>query len=105
MGANGITPRYCVAVGSLFQFFFVILQMEEMTVLNHILHDVCVHLSQSDNAVDNPAAPAVLRVAIKHSRWVHFKRGEPASGEDVNRLVSSRSTVKLPVSESVMDRL
>ena len=54
---------------------FGFLWVGELTVPSDTMYDPTVHLSQSDIAVDNPAAPMVIQVAIKQSKMDPFRRG------------------------------
>ena len=55
--------------------FFGFLRVGELTVPSDSSYDPSVHLSQSDIAVDNPAAPMVIRVSIKQSKTDPFRHG------------------------------
>ena len=55
--------------------FFGFLRVGEMTVPGDEAYDPAVHLSRSDIAMDNPAAPSVMRVSIKQSKTDPFRKG------------------------------
>ena len=48
--------------------FFGFLRMGEMTVPSQEAYDPAVHLNKEDVAVDDPAAPSVIRITIKQSK-------------------------------------
>ena len=55
--------------------FFGFLRVGELTAPSDASYDSTVHLSLSDIAVDNPAAPTIIRVAIKQSKTDPFRHG------------------------------
>ena len=55
--------------------FFGFLRVGEMTVPSDSSYDPAVHLSRSDVAANNPAAPTVLRISIKQSKTDPFRQG------------------------------
>ena len=55
--------------------FFGFLRAGELTVPSDASYDPQVHLNLGDIAVDNPAAPTVIRVSIKQSKTDPFCRG------------------------------
>ena len=55
--------------------FFGFLRMGEMTVPSQEAYDPAVHLNKGDVAVDDPAAPSILRITIKQSKTDPFRKG------------------------------
>ena len=62
-------------VGSMLPGLFGFLRVDEMIVLSDLSFDPSVHLSESDMAVDEPAATSVMRVSIKQSKVDPFCQG------------------------------
>ena len=55
--------------------FFGFLRMGEMTVPSQEAYDPAVHLNKGDVAVDDPAAPSIIKITIKQSKTDPFRKG------------------------------
>ena len=75
-----------------------------MTMPSQDAYDPVVHLNKEDVAVDNPAAPSIIRITIKQSKTDPFGKGIISSFKNIVGPLPSICHHQLPAGKGVAKR-